>query len=120
MSFSWVYTITMNHFESGDTPRDTTEGMESDLFIEKLKPDLRMQVDLALRFYGISKDGLSREDLNSYIVKWIQYDNSRFSADFRRALTEHPELLAEYQRDPESALTTMENVLYERAHDHRG
>ena len=42
----------MEHFESGKT---------QNLGIEKLRPDFRMQVELALRFYRVQKETLTKE-----------------------------------------------------------
>jgi predicted transcriptional regulator len=109
----------MNHFESGIESGVKSGEEKSDANFEKLKPDMRMQVDLALKFYGISKEDLNKEDLNSYVLKWVEYDNSKFPKEFRRVLTEHPELLTEYQTEPESALNKMENMIGERVNAHK-
>ena len=100
----------MNHFELEE---------ENNLGLEKLKPDMRMQIDLALRLYGISKEGLSKEDLDSYVMKWVQYNKNKFSGDFRLVLSKHPELLVEYEKDPLSALGKMEDLLYTQADIHK-
>lgn len=93
----------MNHFEFGKTP---------DLGIEKLRPDLRMQVELALRFYRLQKEALTKEALDSCILKWVEYNNNQYAASFRRNLNKYPELLALYEKEPESALKEMESLIY--------
>ncbi len=93
----------MEHFESGKT---------QNLGIEKLRPDFRMQVELALRFYRVQKETLTKEDLDSHILKWVEYNNHQYAASFRRNLNENPELLALYEKEPESALEKMESLIY--------
>ena len=93
----------MNHFESGKKP---------DLGIERLRPDLRMQVELALRFYHVQKEALTKEELDSHILKWVEYNNHQYASNFRRNLNKNPELLALYEKEPESALEKMESLIY--------
>ena len=84
-----------------------------DLELEKLTPAMRMQAELALRFYGINKEGLTRKELSPYILKWVEHNDCELSKAFRLALTECPKLLAEYETDPESALDKIENLIKE-------
>ncbi|MEI6238231.1 MAG: hypothetical protein WCP15_01695 [bacterium] len=82
------------------------------LGLEKLKPDLRMQVELTLRFYGLKKEDVDKDTVNEYLMKWISHNDNQFSADFRRVLAENPDILPLYETDPETALNKMESLLY--------
>ncbi len=87
----------------------------SHLGFEELQPDLRMQADLALRFYGFKKESITRADLDASLLKWAGTDNNTFSRNFRDSLERNPEIIALYESDPERALSQMEDLIYEKA-----
>ncbi len=74
------------------------ERIEDDAF--KIKNE--MQVKLALRLYGFGSDEKVNEWINEYSEK------------FRQIMEESPEILAEYAKDSEEALSKVEKMLYEK------
>jgi hypothetical protein len=97
-----------------ETPKKT------DLMValEKVKPDIAMQFELALRFYGLHKEIVTLEEANPYIMKWVEHNKQEFSAHFRTVLAEQPDLLGLYKTNPEEALERMESALYQKEEVH--
>lgn len=68
---------------------------------EELKTINAIQIELAQRFFGY-------EDKEN-IVRWIGLHSKKF----REVVTAHPEFLADFARDKETALLEIEKELYE-------
>ena len=95
------------------------ENYESNLNLEKFKPEFRMQVELAIRFYGLHKESLTKAELDPYVLKWVEYNEHEFPRNFRAVLKKKPDVLSLYETSPEEALHQMEEALYHKQESNR-
>jgi len=89
------------------------EKTNQELNLEEFKPYLRIQIELALRFYGLERNSVTRADAESCIQKWIAYDDNKFSRGISDVLKRDSKLLELYEENPEEALEKIEKLIYQ-------
>lgn len=74
-----------------------------------------MQVELAKRFYGLPKNS-DKKELNDVVFRWVDQNDSSNSRKFRVFVEANPEVVDLFKRDPEVALSRIEEAIYEKHH----
>lgn len=74
-----------------------------------------MQVELAKRFYGLPKNS-DKKELDDVVLRWVDQNDSSNSKKFRQFVEANPEVVELFKRDPEEALSKIEEAIYEKHH----